>query len=305
MVPLATAFAIGMPASLTSAHPRRKGGCHWRANSARTVASTPEMSTWGFQVQNRYVGDVGDFGKYGLLRRLTGMTDPETPEPDLKLGVVWYLHPDECGNADGGHIGYLRPTNRNEAMYGACDPDLRVMLRALVEGGRRYVRCVQRSPILPEGTLYYDALLHYPPDMLRPIRVEVRARWLAGALRATVDADVVYLDPDTGIASDQMMYRKAGPKYTYMSDLRAFWERGQSLVIYHSLGRSEPVDDLIRETAALICDGLGTEPISLRYKRGSPRVFYVVSQPAHTGTITERIDRMLASDWCRHFEAVR
>ena len=26
-------------------------------------------------MQNRYVGDVGDFGKYGLLRFLSGMTD--------------------------------------------------------------------------------------------------------------------------------------------------------------------------------------------------------------------------------------
>ena len=40
-------------------------------------------------MQDRYVGDIGDFGKYGLLRALCGR--------DLYLGVVWYLIPDEGG----------------------------------------------------------------------------------------------------------------------------------------------------------------------------------------------------------------
>ncbi len=40
-------------------------------------------------MQNQYVGDVGDFGKVGLLRALTGVYPAATPP--LKLGVVWYL----------------------------------------------------------------------------------------------------------------------------------------------------------------------------------------------------------------------
>ena len=51
----------------------------------------------GGGVQDRYVGDVGDFGKYGLLRALCG--------GDLTLGVVWYLYPDEEANNDGDDIG--------------------------------------------------------------------------------------------------------------------------------------------------------------------------------------------------------
>jgi hypothetical protein len=35
-------------------------------------------------MQHRYVGDVGDFGKYFLLKRLT-LTD-------LNLGIVWCLN---------------------------------------------------------------------------------------------------------------------------------------------------------------------------------------------------------------------
>ena len=49
-------------------------------------------------MQDRYTGDIGDFAKYGLLRALIGKR---------KLGVAWYLFPDENHNADGKHINYL------------------------------------------------------------------------------------------------------------------------------------------------------------------------------------------------------
>ena len=43
-------------------------------------------------MQNRYTGDIGDFAKYGLLRALC---------PGHRLGVAWYLYPDESHNEDG------------------------------------------------------------------------------------------------------------------------------------------------------------------------------------------------------------
>ena len=38
-------------------------------------------------MQDCYVGDIGDFGKYGLLRSLCGGDDYG---PALRLGVLWY-----------------------------------------------------------------------------------------------------------------------------------------------------------------------------------------------------------------------
>ena len=50
-------------------------------------------------MQNRYTGDIGDFAKYGLLRALS---------KGKRLGVAWYLYPDEEDNTDGRHIDYLQ-----------------------------------------------------------------------------------------------------------------------------------------------------------------------------------------------------
>lgn len=47
------------------------------------------------RMQNRYVGDIGDFGKLGLLRQLH--------KTGLSIGVNWYLTPDETHNGDGWH----------------------------------------------------------------------------------------------------------------------------------------------------------------------------------------------------------
>jgi hypothetical protein len=51
-------------------------------------------------MQDRYSGDVGDFGKFGLLRHILNGSQ-------LKLGINWYLFPNEDHNEDGRFINYL------------------------------------------------------------------------------------------------------------------------------------------------------------------------------------------------------
>ena len=59
-------------------------------------------------MQNRYVGDLGDFGKYGLLRALCVPGDA-LGGPELSLGIVWYLVPDETRTGDGNFSGTWSP----------------------------------------------------------------------------------------------------------------------------------------------------------------------------------------------------
>lgn len=70
-------------------------------------------------MQNRYVGDIGDFGKYHLLKSLCSGNDDKG---DLSLGVVWYLVPDENHNEDGKHIRYLEQSASNLARFRKGDP---------------------------------------------------------------------------------------------------------------------------------------------------------------------------------------
>jgi hypothetical protein len=153
-------------------------------------------------MQNRYVGDLGDFGKYGLLRWLClpqiavedqtlspslgwpavvdisgvsasaeGSTIPLWPSEEansdqsLNVGVVWYLVPDETHNSDGKHIHYLDPSAYNQERYRDCDPTLYDTLREIVRSNRRSVSSIRNCQVLPLGARFYEAVLTFDrPD---------------------------------------------------------------------------------------------------------------------------------------------
>ena len=75
-------------------------------------------------MQDRYAGDVGDFGKFSLLRTLCR-------DDNNKLGVVWYRFPDESHNGDGRHIDYI-----SNPQYNACDKELVKCLSKVITGER-------------------------------------------------------------------------------------------------------------------------------------------------------------------------
>ena len=98
------------------------------------------------------MGDVGDFAKYGLLRALAG-----DGHDALRLGVVWYLTPDEGHSGDGGHVRYLLPGNDHP--YVDCDRGLYKGLRTLVMTGARSVGAIRTHGLLPQGTVFYESVL--------------------------------------------------------------------------------------------------------------------------------------------------
>src|SRR5580658_1058799 len=91
-------------------------------------------------MQNRYVGDIGDYLKLGILRALS---------PGHLLGVAWWLFPGTGDNNDGKHIGYLsRPD-----LWRHCDPKLFDALGEIVSSGQRDVQALEASNILA-GTIF-------------------------------------------------------------------------------------------------------------------------------------------------------
>ncbi len=71
-------------------------------------------------MQDRYAGDVGDFGKFSLLTHLFG-------HAHYKLGIIWYLFPDQTHNRDCGHIDVT------ESRFVNCDKCLCERLKTVLE----------------------------------------------------------------------------------------------------------------------------------------------------------------------------
>jgi hypothetical protein len=246
-------------------------------------------------MQNRYVGDVGDFAKYGLLRRLVA-------DGEFELAVVWCLFDDESHNADGRHTSYLkRPEFRS------LDPELHDRLARIVKQGRRSVRQVSKARIFPPKTTFFDMLIAPPNDVRtdRTARETHRAMWLSRALAATVSCDLVFFDPDNGLETPSVprRARKAG-KYVFLDELKPFWNRGQSLVVYHHLNRTASVrvqTDILRERFSANFPKAAILK-SLLFRRGSCRHFWIVGQKRHVPGLAAGIEAMLESGWAGYFE---
>ena len=257
-------------------------------------------------MQNRYVGDIGDFGKYGLLRFLSGMKDSLANEQHLRISVVWYLHPDESHNSDGKHIGYLNVSSAYQEALRECDPDLYNALRKLVYDNARRVTEVRHSCILPADTAYYERSLSFPRSASRRVRQATRNRWLQGALEIASEAELIFVDPDNGISITADPLRKNGPKFVYMNDLWQFRKLDKSLVIYHHLGRRGTATEQILKVSECLQDQLQLEerPWALRFRRGSARVYFIIPHKPHRAALAERVSHLIDSSWGAHFDLV-
>jgi hypothetical protein len=247
-------------------------------------------------LQDRYVGDVGDFGKYALLRWLCADIDGRP----IRLGVVWLLFPDERSTADGKHTGYL---DRPE--FQKLDNDLISCLSTIIRENRRRIASVLSAGFLPSSTVS----CHQPvPTLFRQrtptTRISARTTWVEGCLEATRHCDLVFFDPDNGleVMSVPKSHPKAG-KYIYWDELSLFWTRGQSLLIYHHLNRTISVARQVEVLASRFVVELdGATIVPLIFRRGSSRVFWLIHRRDELGhELERRAAEMLSSGWSRHF----
>ena len=254
-------------------------------------------------MQDPYAADIGDFGKYGLLRWVCGL-DQSTRR--FALAVNWYLYHERTKNNDGRFVDYLdgaSPVNRNLIR---CDPVLADEMRAIIQRGRS-VASVEQSTALQEGTLYHSEPLSFEDVSVRE-RLAHRQAWLAGAFERLSGGEIVFFDPDNGLEVKSVpRTRSKGPKYVFCDELLPYWERGQSLVVYQHLAQGSKherqISDRLNQLKSCLRNGV---PIALHYHRGTSRVFFVIPNPAKPDVVQllrNRIDDFTDSPWVRggHF----
>jgi len=174
-------------------------------------------------MQDKYVGDIGDFGKYALLQSLA--------KRDVPLGIVWYLTNDAGSKGDGAFIQYLSSPSEAGGL-GSCDAQLFSVLCKIVHRHDRRVARIKELAIFPQTTEFFEERLDFK-DVPAQDRCDRRKRWLQSALRHVEGAALVFLDPDNGLSlNERIRCRKNGPKYVFLDETLQFLSRGQSLIIY-------------------------------------------------------------------------
>ncbi len=215
-------------------------------------------------MQNRYVADIGDYVKLAILRRLAF---------GRRLGVAWWLFPDEHHNADGGHREYLEQPNE----WKHFDPDLFEALLEIKKQKRWNVFAFEEAAVLPKAVFASDPI----PCEVRPFsrRPAERRVWLEGIKTKLKDCDLVFLDPDNGIAPEGLkLTRRAAGKSVTIEEIKALQESTRAMVIYHHQthyqgGQYSEICDL---AARLRKSGLHVSG-ALRAKPWAPRAFFILN----------------------------
>ena len=254
-------------------------------------------------MQDRYAGDIGDFGKFSLLRHLFNT-------PKHQTGVVWYLFPNESHNGDGRHIEYL-----NQPDFQFCDDYLIERLSHTVNN-QRTVKSLEDSKLLPSTTIYHSTLLDshivYPGQTVREklARQESRSKWLEDAIIAVSECNVVFLDPDNGleIPSLPQMNRMTSGKFAYYSEVSELFKGKNACVIYHHLNRNCAHDIQIKQRVNELRNKVSIDGtvFVLRYAPYSPRAFFILTNKSEASSMRSRLQEFMASPcgngWDSYYE---
>ena len=253
-------------------------------------------------MQNQYVGDIGDYGKYGLLRSLFPANSR------WRLGIVWYLVPNETQKDDGKYIGYL-----GQDKYRGCDPELFDALKTIVADNRRLVQEISRANIFSRDTVFYNPELSFVDTTAnsergRRHRLAIRSKWLKGALEATRGCQAVFLDPDNGIqAASVKPHSKTGPKYAFLDEIAQFVSRSHVTLVYHHLSRQGKHEDQIRSRRGQLQQYLDHNGslFALRFRPYSPRAFFVIVDAEYQDEIREQIRDFMGTPWQKYCEWIQ
>ena len=237
------------------------------------------------QMQNRYAGDAGDFGKIGLLRNLANS--------GLRVGVNWYLVADEAHNEDGKHTGYL-----HDPKFTGCDDELLGKLGCIVYGNQRNVHAIQELELVPSAAYYCGELL--PPEKIGSTG---RKSWHESAQKALGDTDIVFLDPDNGLLPKSVSPSGSkSVKYVLQQEIADYYATGHSVVFYNHRWHMEETQYLAHFLSIFQASAFcGAHVLGLKYVRGTVRDYFFLLQPQHAQRAENSIQAMLSSRWSRHF----
>jgi hypothetical protein len=240
----------------------------------------------GIPLQDKYTGDIGDFGKYILLNELSRLGGNS-----IILGVNWYyVNKPEKNSGDGRHIDYLNSQIPKNKFFDVCAPKLYMQLKEIVENHKRNITEIEKGLILPGETLFYSIPLpfssHSPSQ-----RSQDRENWFLNSLQSLDCTEVVFLDPDNGIQTSNLQKSQAqAVKYTFVDEILKYYQAGKSVVVYQHRDRS--AKEKYNAKFKLLSAAVGCNVQVLRFRRVSVRDYIFLPQPKHRNLFNELINTL-------------
>lgn len=215
----------------------------------------------------QYLGDVNDYRKFALLRLLA--------RTGLKLGVHWLLTPDD-DRSDGGKRNYLAQRD----IWRPYDPNLFDQMANVppVPTFNDFQK-VEKMGTIPEAAYF---------DLTVPTGIEAREEFHAASMKALQSSDLVFFDPDNGLAiKSTSKNRKTGIKFVFDDELSDHYRAGRSILVYQHFPHVEQTS-FIRALGARLRKFAPDADIWAC--RTSHVVFMLVANPTHKTKISAAIE---------------
>ena len=236
-------------------------------------------------MQDRYAGDIGDYGKIALLKALQTQ--------GLSIGVNWYkaeaLEAEK--KADGTFKQedgkYLIPEELRQ-----CDKTLAERLLNISCGGERSIDALEKAKLIPEAVYNNE-----------PVTVSQRTEWHLRALKKLKSADIVFVDPDNGMLVKSVGKKSArSVKYTFYEEVRDYVLQGQSVLIYNHRCR-KPEEKYFQDICGKLQEHTGVDAddvLKITFPKCSVRDYLAVpASEDHAKKIRDALEIMEQGIWGR------
>ena len=228
-------------------------------------------------MQDRYVADVGDFGKFQLFRYL--FNNDESPLNGKELSQIWFMHKGEGEeNNDGRHIDYF------ERMVGT-DEYLEHSLLDVIMRDKREVTELENLKLLKNAKFFYEEV---------PKALEDRYLWLNMALTFSNKSQIVAVAPDNGMALkcnrekkcfdlltlEKHYSQKVQPhKYIFADEVSYFYHLPylEVCIVYQHLSRCFSHNEQLLSLKSSLQESY-RHVLAVKHKPYSPRVFFFLSK---------------------------
>ena len=231
-------------------------------------------------MKDQYVADIGDYGKYGLLRFLANK--------GVKVGINWYLTPGD-GKTDGKYTEYLADERMRE-----YDRDLFDAMKELVDQKHRTISEIEDNWVL-DGMLFYNRELdleryHYKKRIMK------RRFWHAVAMHTLEGCELIFADPDNGLSMKLKGTEKNAQKFILANEIKGYYNAGKDVVYYHHRSRKSG-DDWMNEKRAILQEIPEAKLLAVSAHRWSNRAYVFVLHDESFDRYSELIKRFLDSPW--------
>lgn len=220
-------------------------------------------------MQNAYVGDITDFFKFLILRKLGEISS-------LLLAINWFVPHQKIVSKEKGRDG-KKLSWINDKSIEVLDSQLFSELNKIINSLDRNLESFQNSKILKSDTLFYAEEIPLSNKDSKTDR-ELRQKWFDHFLNKIDPHNFIFLDPDNGFKVDDIRY-KPSQKHVLDKEILQIYNKGKSIILINFRDRSpsEKYNDKLYSIANLI--GKPVPIHSIRVRKNGFKDFIFIPQP--------------------------